>query len=161
MIGGTMNKRIAVVAAFTLAFFPSAHTNAQDEVLTVIYLGAKDCRPCQEFDRYEKAAFRQKVADKGMSFREFKVDSLRYIRQANAWPADLRWLRESLISESGAPWFFTVQGQSLVSETQYYSTIIGEDSEIALSTHSSSAATKTTTQSILTKLSAILGLAFH
>jgi hypothetical protein len=153
-----MNNREMLVAAIIFAFFSSAHAIAQDDALTVVYLGAKDCRPCQEFDRSAKATFRQKVADKGMNFREFKVDSLRYIRQASAWPSDLQWLRESLVSESGAPWFFTVQGQTLVSETQYYSTIVADDSEVALSTHPSN---KATTPSILARLSAILGLAFH
>jgi hypothetical protein len=156
-----MNRRKALLAAVIFAFFPSPPSIAQDDTLTVIYLGAKDCRPCQEFDRYEKAAFRQKIADKGMNFREFKVDSLRYIKQASAWPADLKWLRESLGSESGAPWFFTVHGQNLVSETQYFSTIVGEDPEIALSTHPPATGNKTTAPSLLARLSAILRLAFH
>jgi hypothetical protein len=123
-IGETMSKWKALVAAGGFTFFLSTQANAQDDPLTVIYLGAKDCRSCQVFDRYQKETFKQKVAAKGMNFREFKVDSLRYIRQTSAWPADLKWLLDILVSESGAPWFFTVQGQSLVSETQYFSTII-------------------------------------
>jgi hypothetical protein len=122
-----MSKWKALIAASGFTFFLGTQANAQDDPLTVIYLGAKDCRPCQVFERYQKETFKQKIAAKGMNFREFKVDSLRYIRQTSAWPADLKWLLDILVSESGAPWFFTVQGQSLLSETQYFSTIIAEE----------------------------------
>lgn len=94
-----MSKWKALVAAGGFTFFLSTQANAQDDPLTVIYLGAKDCRSCQVFDRYQKETFKQKVAAKGMNFREFKVDSLRYIRQTSAWPADLKWLLDILVSE--------------------------------------------------------------
>jgi hypothetical protein len=92
--------------------------------MTVVYLGAKDCGACQRFDAYEKNAFKAKVAAKGMDFREVKVDSLRYIRQLDGWPADLMWLHDSLQSEAGVPWFFVVRGSEIVSETQRSTSIV-------------------------------------
>jgi hypothetical protein len=77
-----MSRWKALVAASGFTLFLSTQANAQDDALTVIYLGAKDCRPCRVFDRYQKETFKQKVAARGMNFQEFKVDSLRYIRQA-------------------------------------------------------------------------------
>jgi hypothetical protein len=92
--------------------------------MTVVYLGAKDCGVCQRFDAYEKNAFKARVTAKGMSFREVKVDSLRYIRQIEGWPADLMWLHNRLQTEAGVPWFFVVQGNQIVSETQRSTAIV-------------------------------------
>ena len=91
--------------------------------MTVVYLGAKDCAACQRFDAYERNAFKAKVTAKGMGFREVKVESLRYIRQLNGWPADLMWLHDRLQTEAGVPWFFVVQGNEIVSETQQSTSI--------------------------------------
>jgi hypothetical protein len=55
-----MSKWKALIAASGFTFFLSTQANAQDDPLTVIYLGAKDCRPCQVFERYQKETFKQK-----------------------------------------------------------------------------------------------------
>jgi hypothetical protein len=91
---------------------------------TVVYLGAKDCAACQRFEAYDKAAFEHKIASRGMSFREFKVESLRYIKDAEYWPSDLMWLHRQLRSEAGAPWFFVTRAQQLITETQYFRALV-------------------------------------
>jgi hypothetical protein len=92
--------------------------------MMVVYLGAKDCAACQRFDAYEKNAFKAKVTARGMDFREVKVESLRYIRQLDGWPADLMWLHNRLQTEAGVPWFFVVRGNQIVSETQRSTSIV-------------------------------------
>jgi hypothetical protein len=119
-----MKRREFFVAAIGSLLIAGAPVHA-GEPLTVIYVGAKDCPPCQRFDRWYKQAFVFDVVAKGMNFREIKVETLRDIRQASAWPNDLKWLLTSLGSEAGVPWFFTVDGHRLVSETQSYETFSG------------------------------------
>jgi hypothetical protein len=119
-----MNRR-ELIATGLIAFAAgsSSLVKASSDAMTVVYLGAKDCSVCRAFDLNDKADFKKRVGAKGMKFREFKVDSLRDIRQANAWPVDLKWLLGSLDSERGVPWFFVVQGHNIISETQSFSSV--------------------------------------
>jgi hypothetical protein len=92
--------------------------------LTVVYLGAEDCAACQRFEAYEEAAFKQKVAERGMQFREFHVGSHRYIKDLHGWPSDLLWLHDQLGSKAGTPWFFLIQGRDVISASQSYNDLI-------------------------------------
>jgi len=117
-----MDRRKALVAL--VAVFASGGSRASaSEAMTVIYLGAKDCPDCRAFDLHHKADFEKRVAAKGMRFREFKVDSVRNIEQASAWPSDLKWLIAMLPSAGGTPWFFVVQGHRLIKQTQAFASI--------------------------------------
>jgi hypothetical protein len=107
-------------AISSLATLSAAHA-AQ---LTVIYLGAEDCPACQRFEAYEEAAFKQKVAERGMQFREFHVGSHRYIKDLHGWPSDLLWLHDQLGSKAGTPWFFLIQGRDVISASQSYNDLI-------------------------------------
>jgi hypothetical protein len=119
-----MNRReLIATGLIALAAGNSSLANAAADETTVVYLGAKDCSICRAFEMNDKTDFKKRVAAKGMKFREIKVDSLWDIRQASAWPADLKWLLASLGSEKGAPWFFVVQGNSIVSESHSFSSI--------------------------------------
>jgi hypothetical protein len=102
---------------------PEAATRAHSQ-LTVVYLGAEDCPACQRFEAYEEAAFKQKVAERGMQFREFHVGSHRYIKDLQGWPADLIWLHDQLGSKAGTPWFFLIQGKDVISASQSYNDLI-------------------------------------
>jgi hypothetical protein len=101
-----------------------AATPAQASKRTVVYLGAEDCPACQRFEAYEEAAFKQKVAELGMQFREFHVGSHRYIQDLNGWPSDLIWLHDQLGSKAGTPWFFVVEGKQIISASQSYKDLV-------------------------------------
>ncbi|HZE46604.1 MAG TPA: hypothetical protein VE087_06980, partial [Xanthobacteraceae bacterium] len=49
----------------------------------------------------------------GISFRTVTVNSLRDVREDAAWPADLKWVRDSYPNMRGTPWFFVVSGRSI------------------------------------------------
>jgi hypothetical protein len=118
-----MDRREALAALAAVFASGGSLASAASEAITVIYLGAKDCSNCRAFDLHHKADFEKRVAAKGMIFREFKVDSVRDIGQASAWPPDLRWLLDMLPGEGGTPWFFVVQGHRLIKQTQSFASI--------------------------------------
>ena len=118
-----MDRREALVALVAVFASGGSLAGAASEAMTVIYLGAKDCPNCRAFDLHHKADFEKRVAAKGMRFREFKVDSVRDVGQASAWPSDLRWLIDRLPGEGGTPWFFVVQGHRLIKQTQSFASI--------------------------------------
>jgi hypothetical protein len=107
-------------AVSSLAMLPEA----QASQLTVVYLGAEDCPACQRFEAWEEAAFKQKLASRGIRFREFHVGSHRYIKDLNGWPSDLRWIHDQLGSKAGTPWFFLTQGRQIISASQSYKSLI-------------------------------------
>jgi hypothetical protein len=111
---------------FGLAAVSSLSTlpEAQASQLTVVYLGAEDCPACQRFEAWEEAAFRQKLASRGIRFREFHVGSHRYIKDLNGWPSDLIWIHDQLGSKAGTPWFFLIQGRQIVSASQSFKSLI-------------------------------------
>jgi hypothetical protein len=118
-----MNRRGALLALVAVFASGGSRASFASEAMTVIYLGAKDCPNCRAFDLHHKADFEKRVAAKGMIFREFKVDSVRDIGRASAWPSDLRWLLDRLPGEGGTPWFFVVQGHRLIKQTQSFASI--------------------------------------
>ena len=118
-----MDRREAIGALVAVFATRGSHASAASDAITVIYLGAKDCPNCRAFDLHHKADFERRVAAKGMTFREFKVDSVRDIGQASAWPPDLRWLLDRLPNEGGTPWFFVVQGHRLIKQTLSFASI--------------------------------------
>jgi hypothetical protein len=118
-----MDRRKALVALVAVFANGGSLASTVSEAMTVIYLGAKDCPNCRAFDLHHKADFEKRVAAKGMLFREFKVESVRDIGRASAWPPDLRWLLVRLPGEGGTPWFFVVQGHRLIKQTQSFASI--------------------------------------
>jgi hypothetical protein len=50
---------------------------------------------------------------RGIGFRSVTVDSLRDVRQDSAWPADLKWIRDSYPNMRGTPWFFLISGRTI------------------------------------------------
>ena len=113
------DRRAFLTGALALAVSPgAAHASATRQV---IYLGASNCPYCADFEANYEAALVQRVESRGATFREVRVASFYDVRQANAWPADLTWLRDSLRDEDvGTPWFFTVEGKRIVSQTHAY-----------------------------------------
>lgn len=113
------DRRAFLTGALALAVSPgAAHASATRQV---IYLGASNCPYCADFEANYEAALVQRVESRGATFREVRVASFYDVRQANAWPADLTWLRDSLRDEDvGTPWFFTIEGKRIVSQTHAY-----------------------------------------
>ncbi|MGA2493518.1 MAG: hypothetical protein ABSF67_11265 [Roseiarcus sp.] len=113
------DRRAFLAGAFALAVSPGVgHASAARQV---IYLGASNCPYCADFEANYETALIQRVESRGATFREVRVASFYDVRQANAWPADLTWLRDSLRDEDvGTPWFFTIEGKRIISQTHAY-----------------------------------------
>ena len=53
------------------------------------------------------------LREHGIGFRTVTVNSLRDVREEAAWPADLKWIRDSYPSMKGTPWFFLISGRTI------------------------------------------------
>src|SRR6266403_4329903 len=57
--------------------------------------------------------FARGLQKNGIGFRTVTVNSLRDVREDAAWPADLKWIRDSYPNMRGTPWFFVINGRSI------------------------------------------------
>ena len=81
----------------------------------VLYVSAADCRICRFWEVDHKDAFVRGLQKNGIGFRQISVSSLRNVREDAAWPADLKWVRDSYPSMKGTPWFFLISGGAIQS----------------------------------------------
>ena len=79
----------------------------------VLYISAADCRVCRTWEYDHRAAFVQGLQKNGIGFRTVTVSSLRDPREDAAWPADLKWIRDSYPNMKGTPWFFLISGRTI------------------------------------------------
>jgi len=79
----------------------------------VLYVSAADCRVCHAWEVDHKEAFARGLQKNGIGFRTVTVNSLRDVREDAAWPADLKWVRDSYLNMRGTPWFFVISGRSI------------------------------------------------
>jgi hypothetical protein len=79
----------------------------------VLYVSAADCRICRAWEVDHKDAFARGLQKNGIGFRTVTVSSLRDVREDAAWPANLKWVRDSYPNMKGTPWFFVISGRSI------------------------------------------------
>lgn len=100
---------VAALAACGLAEAASAAGR-----LMVVYVSARNCPVCREWNATKKAAFEARCAEKGVPFRMVEVASFGNIRIAEEWPADLRPLLAQFPDRGGTPRFLLVENGKVV-----------------------------------------------
>ena len=101
---------LAATALLTLGFASSAQAASR----TIVYIGANDCSVCHKWEAAHKRALQASCAARGVRFREIQVATIRNIRDARYWPADLRPLLAQFSDRSGTPHFLAVRNGEVV-----------------------------------------------
>jgi len=84
-----------------------------EEGLSLVYVGARDCAPCQAWDRDRRPDLVSSGALQRVAFREIVVDRLADLRSPQTWPgeaADLRRHFEPL----GVPQWLLLRGDAIL-----------------------------------------------
>lgn len=106
-----MNRRqLLGGAAFLFTFGLGEREAVAAAGRTIVYIGARNCGPCQSFEAYDWEKFTAGVKKNGYGVRTVKVQDLKHIREIDAWPADLRPLLAQFKSKRGTPRFLVVEG---------------------------------------------------
>src|SRR5689334_10264595 len=90
LVEAKMSRGQAIVAALLLLAASFATETARAATRTIVYIGARDCTVCHQWERSYQKELAAKCAARGVSFRSVEVETLRNIRDARYWPADLR-----------------------------------------------------------------------
>jgi hypothetical protein len=91
----------------------SLATAARADARIVLYIGARDCHYCHEWEAYHRDAFVAGLKKNGIGFRELIVTTLRDVRRETDWPDDIKWVRNANPNMKGTPWYFVLNGQTI------------------------------------------------
>lgn len=113
-----MDRRLFLVSAAG-ALLGSAPAFADDLRKDVFILGimARDCDFCREWNAYERATFERLCREARVRFREVEVTRFTDIREASAWPADLKPLLAKIAYSDGTPRFLVVHEGKIIQHT--------------------------------------------
>jgi hypothetical protein len=77
-----------------------------------VYVGAKNCAPCEAWQRTDGLAFRDSPQFSRLHYREVKSPSLTDVLKDENWPEDLGGYRKIIDKRAGVPlWFVVADGR--------------------------------------------------
>ena len=101
----------AAVLALTIA---NPRPTRAARAVTLIYVGAENCAPCDRWQRDQGSAFRRSAAFRQITYRQVKSGSLRDVLSDEAWPEDLRRYRAGIGKRAAVPLWLVVADEELV-----------------------------------------------
>ena len=81
---------------------------------TIIYISARNCKPCREFEAYHMDRFKSAASAKGIIIRRVDAYYIKSIRDEQHWPDDLKFVLGQFKNTSGTPRFLVMQGNTLI-----------------------------------------------
>ena len=102
---------VAACVALTFANWTSA---TPIKNLTLVYVGAENCAPCQIWQRDQETAFRDSPEFHRLAYREVKSPNLFDVLEDNNWPEELRIYRQAIAREAGVPLWLVIADDKIV-----------------------------------------------
>ena len=85
--------------------------------LTLIYLGARNCPYCLDWEGDQEQAFLASADRRAITYRRLIFASFRDLTSDRVWPEDLRWVRDELGITGGTPQYIVVRGREVLLST--------------------------------------------
>ena len=108
---------VIVLNAATALFaksIPSKRLQNADNALTLIYVGAENCAPCDTWKRDHRDAFMDSPQFKKLKYKEVIAQDLKDVLSDKVWPAELRRYRDSAKRLMGAPSWLVVEDEQVI-----------------------------------------------
>jgi hypothetical protein len=105
---------IAAFVALTFANWTSAKPVKEVKNLTLVYVGADNCAPCEIWQRYQGTAFRDSPEFHRLAYREVKSPNLFDVLKDNNWPEELRGYRQAIDEGAGVPLWLVIADDQIV-----------------------------------------------
>jgi hypothetical protein len=112
VVGGALF--IAAFAAVASANWTSAKPARN---LTLVYVGADNCAPCEMWQRNQGAAFRDSPEFHRLAYREVKSPNLFDVLKDNNWPEELRAYRQAIGEGAGVPLWLVIADDQIVMQS--------------------------------------------
>jgi hypothetical protein len=101
----------AVLAALTFTHWTSA---VPVRNLTLVYVGADNCSPCNIWQQSQKMTFRVSAEFHHIKYREVKSATLFDVLNDNNWPEELRIYRQAIGRGAGVPLWLVIADDQIV-----------------------------------------------
>lgn len=85
--------------------------------VTLVYVGAENCAPCDIWQRSQGTAFHDSAEFRRLAYREVKSPSLFDVLKDENWPEDLRVYRKAISQEAGVPLWLVIADDQLVMQS--------------------------------------------
>jgi hypothetical protein len=102
---------VAVLVGLILADWKLEH---RVKSVTLVYVGAEHCAPCDVWQREQAIAFRDSAEFRQLTYREVKSPSLFDVLKDENWPEDLRVYRQTISHDAGVPLWLVIADDRLV-----------------------------------------------
>jgi len=86
----------------------------KDSKIAVIYLGARDCHFCSQWEENEQQRFLTSEEIKHLEFQKIVRNTFHRNLQPSDFKDDLKWLYESVKMDNGTPTFVVLVDKSVV-----------------------------------------------
>ena len=106
---------VVAVVGVVIALFAATWTPAKSvKKVTLVYVGAENCAPCEIWQHNQGTAFRNSTKFRRLIYREVKSSSLFDVLKDENWPEDLRIYRHAIRQEAGVPLWLVIADEQLV-----------------------------------------------
>jgi predicted bacteriocin transport accessory protein len=86
----------------------------KDSKITLVYLGARDCHFCKQWEENEQQIFLLSKEFKHIEFLKIERNTFRRSLQLDDFPDDFKWLYESVKMDNSTPTFAVLVDKTVV-----------------------------------------------
>jgi|SoimicMinimDraft_9_1059737.scaffolds.fasta_scaffold24803_2 hypothetical protein len=104
----------ACLALFVVLTLVNWTTPGEARKITLVYVGAENCGPCDRWQRDQATAFRNSAEFQRLAYREVRSPNLFDVLKDNYWPEDLRPYRQAISRNAGIPLWLVIADDELV-----------------------------------------------
>lgn len=103
-----------ILAVFIGTLFASWPPEKPAAAVTLVYVGAENCAPCDIWERKQGGEFRESSEFRRLAYREVKSPSLFDVLDDRNWPEDLRVYRQAIGQRAGVPLWLVIADNRIV-----------------------------------------------
>ncbi len=114
IVGGIIFVIVVTLEIMKMISPPSVRSQKH---VTLVYVGAENCAPCDIWQRKQGLAFRDSAEFARLAYREVKSASLFDVLNDEIWPEDLRVYRRAISRGDGVPLWLVIADDRLVMQS--------------------------------------------
>ena len=105
---------VACLALFVVLTIANWTATAEAKKITLVYVGAENCGPCDIWQRNQEIVFRNSAEFRRLAYREVKSPNLFGVLEDIYWPEDLRVYRQAIGKSAGVPLWLVIADDQLI-----------------------------------------------
>jgi hypothetical protein len=105
---------VAFLALIGILMIVNWTATGEARKITLVYVGAENCGPCDNWQRNQEIAFRNSPEFQRLAYREVKSPNLFDVLNDIYWPEDLWVYRRAISKSAGVPLWLVIADDQLI-----------------------------------------------